>query len=127
MARNIAVCAFEAMQGEFVWGRNDCCLSACNVFYQVYGFDPMGEFNGAYTDKRSAVALFKKHGGLLQMAETQAAKYGMIEGVGGAGELGITNSAIGSALAICLGDGIWAAKTQKGMAMITAVKRCWRV
>lgn len=47
----------------FVWGKNDCCLGAANVYLKLYGKDYAEEWRG-YTTALGAYRHLKKAGGM---------------------------------------------------------------
>jgi hypothetical protein len=53
----------------FAWGRQDCCLFACDGILAQTGLDPAaGLFRGKYRDALGAARLVRKHGGVEAIA-----------------------------------------------------------
>lgn len=53
----------------FAWGRQDCCLFACDGVLAQTGLDPAaGLFRGQYRDALGAARLVRKHGGVGAIA-----------------------------------------------------------
>jgi hypothetical protein len=44
----------------FVWGKNDCCLFACDAVFEMTGFDLAIDFRDAYDSALSAVRAMRK-------------------------------------------------------------------
>ena len=116
------------MSGRFQWGVADCCVSACDIFRDLWGVDPMGDLRGAYGTGAEARSLIS--GGLTWVAMEMARK-AELEPV-----YSLTPGAIGvledrkrpSALVICTGDR-WAQKSLTGVGFVAgkAVYRAWCV
>lgn len=49
----------ERMNAPFVWGKNDCCLFACDAVFEMTGFDLAIDFRGKYDSALSAVRAMK--------------------------------------------------------------------
>jgi hypothetical protein len=61
----------------FAWGRQDCCLFACDGILAQTGLDPAaGMFRGQYRDPLGAARLVKKHGGVEAIAVQVCARLG---------------------------------------------------
>ena len=45
----------ERMKMPFAWGKNDCCLFACDAVFEMTGFDLAIDFRGKYDSALSAV------------------------------------------------------------------------
>lgn len=60
----------ESRRNEpFAWGVNDCVTLAADAMESIYGVDPMWSFRGAYRDRKSALLLMARNGGLGRMVE----------------------------------------------------------
>lgn len=112
------------MSRPFEWGAADCCTSACDVFLQLWGIDPMAAIRAQYTGLRGAAALIQAHGGLPAMAEAIAAQTGLIEGhaIGG---LALSHDA--RSLLVCIEPGHWAGKSQTGFALVRRAGKGWHL
>ena len=72
----------EHASKPFVWGENDCALSAANAILSFTGVDLAAEFRGAYTDKRTAFAAIRRITGGSTIADAAAwcaEKHGLVE------------------------------------------------
>jgi hypothetical protein len=49
--------------GPFVWGKNDCCLFACDAVFEMTGFDLAIQFRGRYDSALSAVKAMRAFAG----------------------------------------------------------------
>lgn len=64
----------------FAWGRQDCCLFACDGILAQTGLDPAaGLFRGQYRDALGAARLVRKHGGVEAIAASVCAAHGWPE------------------------------------------------
>jgi len=45
----------ERMNAPFVWGKNDCCLFACDAVFEMTGFDLAIDFRSKYDSALSAI------------------------------------------------------------------------
>jgi hypothetical protein len=64
----------------FAWGRQDCCLFACDGILAQTGLDPAARmFRGKYRDALGAARLVHKHGGVEAIADKICAKLGYAE------------------------------------------------
>jgi hypothetical protein len=53
----------------FEWGKNDCCLFACDGILTTTGLDPAAKiYRGKYHDKLGAARLLRKQGGVERLA-----------------------------------------------------------
>jgi hypothetical protein len=113
------------------WGSTDCCFSACDVFADLHGIDPMAPVRGVYSDVIGAARLLKDYGGFVSMAETLAGAAGLIVSDGRTGDIGISSAGAGlgperRCLLICAEPGVWAGKTELGYGIIRNAERSWR-
>lgn len=125
MARVIDACE-AVMLRPWEWGRADCCTAACDVFMRLHGLDPMQPLRGRYSTRLGALRLIAQEGGWEAMAARLAARVGLVEGNGGAGEIGLVVSEGQPCLAISTGR-YWAGKSVTGMALVPEHVRSWRV
>lgn len=64
----------------FEWGRQDCCLFACDGILSQSGLDPAAKmFRGKYRDALGAARLVRKHGGVEAIAAKVCAEHGWPE------------------------------------------------
>lgn len=124
--------ADKHMSGEIVWGQRDCCTGACDVFMELYGFDPMLPLRGTYSTKFEARREILRRGDWINMTIELANLCGLSDGTGGFGEIGLTkagraNMAGGRALAISGGDMGWIVRCDTGYAVtkMDIIDRSW--
>lgn len=62
---------------RFQWGRQDCCLWACDWVLEATGIDIAASFRGTYDDMQGAAAAMKRYcgGGLPELVEKMAAEH----------------------------------------------------
>lgn len=108
------------MHRPFEWGRSDCSTSACDVFAALWGVDPLAPWRGAYDSALSAARLIRRMGGHEALAIEMARRAGLRDGEA-IGAIGIA----GRTLVICVRPGVWAGKTETGLAVVRAVDRAW--
>jgi hypothetical protein len=97
----------------FAWGRQDCCLFACDGILAQTGFDPAAKvFRGQYRDRLGATRLVRKHGGVEAIAVKFLGSPGYAEVpvlMAQRGDVVLIDqidpeySGMGAALGICLG------------------------
>jgi hypothetical protein len=125
MARVMAV-AMDVMDRPWQWGAADCCTAACDVFLRLHGIDPMEPLRGRYSSRLGALRLIAQEGGFLAMGDRLAARAGLVECEGAAGDIGVIRDATGVlALGIRTESG-WVGKTERGLAT-AQMMRAWRV
>lgn len=122
----------RVMSAPWKWGSADCCASACDVFLSIHGVDPMAPVRGKYDSAMSAARLVATWGSFLSMGEKLAARAGLVDGRGSAGEIGLSHAETatgieGRAMLICIEPGIWAGKTVDGFAILASAERAWHV
>lgn len=67
-------------QQPFSWGKQDCCLFACDGVLAQTGLDPAaGMFRGKYRDALGAARLVRKHGGVEAIAAKVCQRMGFAE------------------------------------------------
>lgn len=78
------VCLADAARTGFVWGENDCCMSAANAVRACTGVDPASAYRGTYSTAQGAVSRLRRAGGdphrlIENMAAGIAADLGLEE------------------------------------------------
>tara|TARA_Y100001937_G_scaffold66257_1_gene90662 strand:- start:5824 stop:6243 length:420 start_codon:yes stop_codon:yes gene_type:complete len=65
----------------FQWGKDDCCLFACDIIEKITGTDPAIEFRGKYNTALGAYKEIKRQGyeGVVDVARKICKKYGWPE------------------------------------------------
>lgn len=115
MARVMDV-ALRVAELPWVWGRNDCCTFACDVFAEVYGIDPMADIRGTYDSAITAARLVVQRGGMDTNVRKTLRDAGLVPCSPREGALGVVTDTGGrKAAAICAGSGLWLARTTNGM------------
>lgn len=122
----VAEAVDAVMHGPWVWGLADCCTSACDVFQRLHGIDPMAPLRGRYATAAEALALIRSFGGWRRMFRTLGAGAGLRPGVGAAGEIGLVREGGRFSLAIGIGHGMWAGRTDGGYATTANLVLSWR-
>jgi hypothetical protein len=119
--------AVAAMDHPWRWGTHDCCASACSAFAALRGVDPMAPLRGRYADVNGAARLIEEMGGWQEMAEDLASRAGLTRCESRPGVLGLATKGqlLGFSLVFCVGPGLWAGKTVRGMTLLTEVERAW--
>ncbi len=115
--------ALDVMDRPWDWGQADCCTSACDVFYRLYGIDPMESLRGKYATEFGAMRLIAKHGGFLRMAATLADRTGLVACEPKAGAIGVSEKA----LVICVKPNVWLGKTLHGLGPVSEVIEAYHV
>ena len=114
----------------FEWGKNDCCLFACNVVEAITGTDLAGPFRG-YKNRAEAFKVIKGYGGIGKLAESVAQKYGIpeIEPLKARrGDVCLFNNGNGETLGICRGDLVLAPSKEKLDGLpVSKVLRAWEI
>lgn len=110
------------MLAPFIWGREDCCLSVCNVLRGLGFGDPAEAFRGRYSDETGARYVM---GGTVEDVAhriCQARRWPEIAPETAAdGDVGV----VGNSLAI-FADGWWHVKSLGGYILKRRVRRAWR-
>lgn len=122
----LAVCD-DLMAGPFLWGPRDCCSSACAVFACLHGINPMAALP-AYTGAQGAARVIAEAGGWDALTARLAATAGLSEGhaVGGLA-LSLPDPRGRRSLMICIDTGLWAAKSQNGLAIVRQAAKGWHL
>lgn len=124
--RLILAACLEVMDRPWQWGAADCCTAACDVFQRLHGIDPMVPLRGRYSSRLGAARLIARHGGWLAMGDALAARAGLVVTDGRPGDLGLIDAGGGVlALGVCTAPGVWAGKSEAGMATVRSVRRAW--
>ncbi|MCB9990675.1 MAG: hypothetical protein H6867_04770 [Rhodospirillales bacterium] len=126
--------ALEAVQHEpFEWGKNDCCLFACNIVKAITGTDLASPFRG-YKDRAEAFEIIKGYGGIGKLAESVAEEYGIPEInplIARRGDVCLFNNGNGETLGICRGDLVLAPGKEKldgiPVSKVSDTLRAWRI
>lgn len=116
--------AARIMARPWRWGEADCCMSACDVFAELYGIDPAQEFRGRYSTRAEAEALIAAEGGFVRLLRKAARRHGLVPSVPREGALGIFP---GEGLTICIKPGLWIGKTEFGFTTRSASRIGWHV
>jgi hypothetical protein len=71
----------DHVESELVWGKNDCCLFACNSILTITGTDTATDFRNKYSTKDKAYKLLKEFAGngLLETVEKLTKEFSMQE------------------------------------------------
>lgn len=118
----------------FEWGKNDCCLFACDAIAELTGMDPAAPtFRGTYDTALGAARLLNDHGGVEKIAETVTTMHDFAElptpMLAQRGDLVLVDTeSEGPALGICVGAE--AAITGPQSLTFIPVGRCrraWRI
>jgi len=43
----------------FLWGKSDCCLTACDAVLAITGIDPARDLRGLCSDRRGAIRVVR--------------------------------------------------------------------
>lgn len=121
--------AGEIMSEPWLWGKRDCCASACEVFKRLTGINPMDAVE-AYSTRSEAYRIIARNGGLMRFAEKLAKASGIhyTEPMTGAISLSHMGDALGPerrALLICIEPGAWIAKSEFGYTILRRAERSW--
>lgn len=131
MARELTAraAAEAAMLRPWAWGEADCCTAACSAFAALHGVDPMAPLRGRYADEAGARAAVAARGGWDVMTAGLAQAAGLTEiapEAAPAGAIGLAVRAGERSLVLAVGDGLWAGKTLRGLALFRdGVVRAW--
>ncbi|WP_143589608.1 DUF6950 family protein [Thalassospira mesophila] len=117
----------------FLWGKSDCCLTACDAVLAITGIDPAGELRGRCHDRRSAIRVMRDYagGGVESTVVKAFAACGFADVpplFARRGDCGLVPSDDGPALAVCMGKN-WAAQGKDGLVYVPLQDglRAWRV
>jgi hypothetical protein len=132
--RRLAEWQMAASGRPFSWEvQTDCCLTGCDGLKAVTGYDPAWWFRGKYKTKRGAYAALKRFagGGLVETVEKITGDLGWPEipvRMARRGDVGLVDTALGEALAICIGPK-WAVQGESGLVFMSIKSglRAWRV
>lgn len=116
----------------FAWGRQDCCLLACDAIRAIIGKDPArGLFRGKYKDALGAARILKKHGGVERIAikVCQAMGFARVKvPFARRGDVLLYKTERGPALGICDGPhGVFPGPTGLQFIPVASCRRAWRV
>jgi len=90
MMRLERISGWESKLGDFIssrvdsplaWGKNDCCLFACDSIEVITGTDPAEWFRGKYSTKEEAYKLLKEFagGGLIEVVGRLTKEHSMLQ------------------------------------------------
>lgn len=112
----------------FEWGKEDCCLFACDWVLSQRGVDPAARFRAAYGTERQAHRIIRRAGGFVRLIEAEMAAAGLVETSDPLpGDVGVVVTDQGQALAIRSRVG-WVAKAPLGISAAQfIVVKAWAV
>lgn len=115
----------------FAWGEFDCALFGADAAQAVTGVDPAAVYRGRYSTKRGAYAALKRVcGGGLEEAVVANGWPEIAPALAGRGDVGITETDDGPAVAVCMGS-VWLAPRSGGAGLARlkrhAIARAWRI
>lgn len=114
------------MRKPFAWGLRSDCTVACAAFEALHGIDPLAGSEAHYSTALGAARILKRAGGYLAWCE---AAFDLPDTTQSQpGDLALIGSAdtFGAALAICIRTGVYASKTETGMAIAKAeILKAW--
>lgn len=115
-------------QTPFEWGKEDCCLFACDWVLSQRGVDPARRFRGRYATEKQARRIIRREGGLLAVVSAEMTAAGLTETIDPLpGDVGVVATDQGEALAIRSRVG-WVAKAPFGItAAQFIVMKAWSV
>lgn len=125
----------ERKSEPFVWGKNDCCLFACDAVLRMTGIDLAKDFRGKYDSQLDAMKAIKKFGAksVGDLADTIASKHGIVSLVSTyaqRGDVALLDLEYGESLGIVSLNGceIWVPGTDK-IEVVPTMKalRAWRI
>ena len=122
MAPVMAV-ALDVMDRPWEWGEADCCTSVCDVFFRLYGIDPMACLRGKYSTKLGAIRKINSYGGFIPMSKVLADQHDLHECEPKVGAIG----AIDSSLLICVKPDLWLGKTLHGLSPVSSASVAYHV
>lgn len=64
------------IHSPFEWGKNDCCLFACDWINLATGIDPAANIRGKYDSALSAARVLGEFGGVQGVAESKCIEHG---------------------------------------------------
>lgn len=116
----------------FAWGKNDCCLFACDWLRVLHGVDPAARLGlrDTYSTALGAWRIIKEAGGIREIASTACALHGWPEvpvRQVHRGDIVAIDSGDGLALGVCLGDkGAFPGKSQMAFRPSCEFVVAWR-
>lgn len=116
----------RVMSRPFMWGSCDCCSAACDVFFGLWGIDPMASVR-SYRGALAAHRLMARHGGLPALAVVLAERTCLSPGhaVGGLALSDFVGRR--QSLLICIQPGQWVGKSSRGFAVVKSAARGWHL
>ncbi|MCH8196464.1 MAG: hypothetical protein IH904_00135 [Proteobacteria bacterium] len=117
----------------FEFGKHDCCLAVCDVILAITGTDLAADYRG-YEGEAEALAVLRKHRGVVGIMEATAARHAIPEvppGLAQRGDMVIIDKDGDKALAIVdmTGSRVAAAARAGGWAPrpVSCIERAWRI
>lgn len=123
----------EREHEPFSWGRNDCCLFACDAVAQMTGVDMAApDFRSQYDTALSAHRLLREHGGVEAVAEKQTAAHGFQEvpvSLAQRGDVLLMDTDVaGPALGVCIGaQGAFPGHHSLTFVPVASCRRAWKI
>ena len=89
----------------FEWGKQDCCLFACDLVKEMTGVDYASDFRGTYNNVAGALTILKKEGGVKQLAiNSWGVEINPL--MAQRGDVVLVQGEHGNSLAVCIGQSI---------------------
>lgn len=115
------------MGGALEWGVSDCTASACSVFADLHGIDPLAPLRGSYNGPVSAGRIIRAAGGMEALADDLARQAGLVRCCEVPGSIGLVRDGTALVAAICVARGVWAVKAQLGFGILKKVMVAWSI
>lgn len=64
----------------FAWGTADCIISVCDYLLNRTGIDPAAPWRGSYDTREGAEAIYRSHGGALELMRHGMTRAGFVTG-----------------------------------------------
>jgi len=121
----------EKRAAPFVWGKNDCCLFACDWILKARGVDLAEDLRGTYSSALSGWRVVRQLGGVQEIARDRCDKYGFTIvpiGLAGRGSVVTCQTRHGSALGVVIGaHAIFPAPISVAHIRVTECEIAWRI
>jgi hypothetical protein len=113
----------------FDWVSNNCGFWVCDWIKIKRGVDPVRRLRGKFRDAFAFIRHVENRGGNEAFSRGIAAEANLKETLNPKrGDVGLVTTPLGVAMAICIGDGRWAGKSQHGVVISEyPVIVAWRV
>jgi hypothetical protein len=95
------------LHAPFEWGKNDCCLFACDWIALATGIDPAADLRGKYDSALSAARVLEPLGGVAGVAKARCWDHGFFEGpvmLAQRGDIVLMVTDQGPTLGVCVGS-----------------------